>query len=806
MMGPMTFASPPAILPRHLIPSWIPGRRFNLVLLALLSGMTAAPLRAQTTDGVLTRVKDVLALPDDVAAAGTKAARLRGVVMDVTASRDEISLHDGEACVSVMISGAPTVSLGAEVEIEGSVFSEKFFERKRTRVKAAKFAMLGTRSLPEPKPASADDAAKFRQLDQWVSVEGKVLQVRISLSLLTIQIVDKSVSCNVLVRDWPRDAFPRDWIGGRVRVTGINRAYLPGSSFLSVVVPSAAQVTVLKSGVVDPMDAPVATVSALRQSDPGKAERVKLTGTVLGATPGNVFYARGEDGESFSFYMLHPIDEDKSGRFSTPIIMPVCKPGDLLEVVGIPWRVQPGVHLDFAVARVLRSAPTPAGDDEGIPPSSGDGKSPPPPNTAAAAKPSLGDDVRNLALPSPTTAAIPTDIATIAAGKHVHDLVEVHGRLLSFDDVLVAPGRWRTTMKLKDGNHTIIAFNDSSTRGALSHMELDHLLRVQGIVTGAPHFPEIRLWVRTPGDLQSLGIAMDAVTRRLWTGLGIAAVIVLMLVGWVFLLRRSRTAIREMNATLEQRVTARTTELAAAKDDLARALSQERELNELKTRFVSLVSHEFRTPLGIIMSAVEVLRHYGARITAEKHTELYEDIYSATRQMSGLMEQVLLLGRAEAGKIVWRPAPLDLPELCEKLVDEGLSATHTRCPVNLTTEGDFTGALMDESLLRHIIGNLLSNAVKYSPEGSPVDFKLAREGDDAVIIIQDHGIGIPAADQARLFEAFHRASNVGETPGTGLGLLLVKHCVELHHGKVSLQSQEGSGTTFTVRLPLRREA
>lgn len=202
------------------------------------------------------------------------------------------------------------------------------------------------------------------------------------------------------------------------------------------------------------------------------------------------------------------------------------------------------------------------------------------------------------------------------------------------------------------------------------------------------------------------------------------------------------------------------------------------------------------------MSAVEVLRHYRERITPEKHEELLEDIHSATLRMSGMMEQVLLLGRAEAGKIDWRPTSIDLPELCGKLVDEGLSATHRRCPVKLTVEGDFSGALMDEALVRHIIGNLLSNAVKYSPEGSPVDFCLCRDGDEAVFTVQDRGIGIPVADQPRLFEAFQRASNVGETPGTGLGLLLVKRCVELHHGSIVVQSQEGVGTTFTVRLPV----
>lgn len=738
-----------------------PPRCFTVLLLVLLTGMNMHPLRAQKADGLLTKVREVLALPDAVAETGTKSVRLRGVVTDVSMNRDEFSLHDGEACISVVVGGS-VARLSDEVEVDGIVVSEAHLDRKRIRVKSGKVTVLSAGQLPEAKSVSLEDAGKFKHLDQWVSVEGMVLQVRSSMSLFTIQMVSEAAVCNVLVRDWPRDAIPRDWIGGRVRVVGINRAYLPGNGFLSVVSPSPDQVTVLKTGVVDPLDAPVTTVDALIKQGFVQKERVKLTGTLLAATSGNVFYARGENGGAFSFYLLHPIDEDKSGRFSTPIIMPKCQPGDTLEVVGIPSRVEPGVHLNFGVARVLRSDPSPP--------------------------------------------AVPADIASVAAGNYVHDLVEVQGRLMSLDDVLVAPGRYRTTMKLNDADHTIIAYLDAPTRGALTHLEQDHLLLVRGIVTGAPHFPEIRLWVPTPEDLQSLGVATDVVTRRLWLGLVIAGVIVIMLVGWAFMLRRSHTVVRELNASLETRVAERTAELAAAKDDLARALSQERELSELKTRFVSLVSHEFRTPLGVTMSAVEVLRHYRERITPEKHDELLEDIHSATLRMSGMMEQVLLLGRAEAGKIDWRPSPLDLPELCGKLVDEGISSTHRRCPVRLTVEGDFSCALMDEALVRHIIGNLLSNAVKYSPEGSPVDFKLCREGDEAVFTVQDRGIGIPAADQVRLFEAFQRASNVGEIPGTGLGLLLVKRCVELHHGRIDVQSQEGVGTTFTVRLPVRRDS
>ena len=143
--------------------------------------------------------------------------------------------------------------------------------------------------------------------------------------------------------------------------------------------------------------------------------------------------------------------------------------------------------------------------------------------------------------------------------------------------------------------------------------------------------------------------------------------------------------------------------------------------------------------------------------------------------------------------------------LSGKLVDEALSVTGRKCPVKFTAEGDLAGAQGDESLLRHIFSNLLSNAVKYSSDSSPVDFRVARDGIDAAFTVRDRGIGIPEGDRSRLFEAFHRASNVGETADTGLGLLIVRHCVQLHQGIIRFDSHVGEGTTFTVRLPLFEE-
>jgi signal transduction histidine kinase len=130
------------------------------------------------------------------------------------------------------------------------------------------------------------------------------------------------------------------------------------------------------------------------------------------------------------------------------------------------------------------------------------------------------------------------------------------------------------------------------------------------------------------------------------------------------------------------------------------------------------------------------------------------------------------------------------------------SATNRRCPIGLTTSPDLPEANADEGLLRHIFTNLLSNAIKYSPEGSPVELAVEARAHLAVFTVRDRGIGIPEADAKQLFQAFHRGRNVGSIPGSGLGMVIVKRCVELHHGKIAFESKVGGGTTFIVALPL----
>ena len=242
------------------------------------------------------------------------------------------------------------------------------------------------------------------------------------------------------------------------------------------------------------------------------------------------------------------------------------------------------------------------------------------------------------------------------------------------------------------------------------------------------------------------------------------------------------------------------TQRKKAETELRDALNQEKELNQLKTNFVGVVSHEFRTPLGVIMSSADILENYGDRLKPDQRIGHLRDIVHSTRQMATLMEEVLLLGRVESGRMECKPEPTDLADLCRRLVEEQLSVTATKCPVSLDVCGLDAPAQCDEALIRHILGNLISNAVKYSQAGSPVLLLARRRGVEAVFEIRDQGIGIPEADQKHLFQTFHRGQNVGETPGTGLGLTIVKRCVELHGGTVEVSSRLGVGTTFVVRL------
>jgi len=238
------------------------------------------------------------------------------------------------------------------------------------------------------------------------------------------------------------------------------------------------------------------------------------------------------------------------------------------------------------------------------------------------------------------------------------------------------------------------------------------------------------------------------------------------------------------------------------KELLRVALEKEQELGELKNRFMSTVSHEFRTPLAMILTSSELLERYHDKLTAERREIAFGTIKAQVKHLGEMLDDISVIIKAQMGRLEFNPIPLDLDALCHRIVNEIQATIGIAHQLALTTSGDLANLSIDERLLQHILRNLLSNAVKYSPPGEKVEVNLSRQDDHILLEVRDYGIGIPAEDQEYLFEPYHRASNVGTISGTGLGLKIARDCAELHGGTITFVSEEGKGTTFTARLPV----
>jgi len=241
-----------------------------------------------------------------------------------------------------------------------------------------------------------------------------------------------------------------------------------------------------------------------------------------------------------------------------------------------------------------------------------------------------------------------------------------------------------------------------------------------------------------------------------------------------------------------------------AEEEIRNALEKEKQLSELKSRFITMASHEFRTPLATIFSSSELIQHYGYKFSEEKKLKHLNQIQTQVKRMTRLLEDVLFVGKASAGRMQFNPVMLNLKEFCREVIDEIELTDGKRHAFNFDCRIDGSMVEMDDKLLRQLLANLLGNAVKYSPQGSAVDFKVILDNSQAIFEIKDSGIGIPPEDRERLFEVFHRGSNVGNISGTGVGMAIVKQAVELHGGAIAFESQVGAGTTFTVSLPTRQ--
>ncbi|MCC0178500.1 GAF domain-containing protein [Waterburya agarophytonicola K14] len=267
-----------------------------------------------------------------------------------------------------------------------------------------------------------------------------------------------------------------------------------------------------------------------------------------------------------------------------------------------------------------------------------------------------------------------------------------------------------------------------------------------------------------------------------------------------------RIAISEMDEVMA--IIRDITERKQAEEDTCKALEQQQKLNEFKSQFITMASHEFRTPLASILSSSELLEHYGHKWDEPKKLSHLYRIQDSVKHMTELLNDVLLLGKVDAGKIDLKPTKVDLSQLCQQLIQEfELNISTHKIYFKLEKQLNFdkqcftNTVYIDVTIVKHIIYNLLSNAAKYSPDSDRIDFELIYQPQQAIIRVKDFGIGISETDIKHLFESFYRASNVNSIPGTGLGLHIVEKSVHLHGGEISVQSKIDFGSTFTVMLP-----
>lgn len=273
-----------------------------------------------------------------------------------------------------------------------------------------------------------------------------------------------------------------------------------------------------------------------------------------------------------------------------------------------------------------------------------------------------------------------------------------------------------------------------------------------------------------------------------------------------------------------------------AETEMLKALERERELNELRARIVTMVSHEYRTPLTTILSSAELLEHYGEKWAFEKRNKHIKRIQSASHHMTRLVSDVMSISEVSSGQLKFQPQPANIESLCREVVDEVIQSGNYNNEISLTFQGEFDTEIIDAKLIRQIISNILLNAIQYSHAGKSVKFdaiiqrpggssgsdqtqtdvnleKNAIASDESpfeverqvIFRIQDQGIGISSEKIGQVFDAFYRGNNDGSIPGSGLGLTIAKKCVELHGGEITLESQKNVGTTVTVTLPVHSE-
>lgn len=280
-------------------------------------------------------------------------------------------------------------------------------------------------------------------------------------------------------------------------------------------------------------------------------------------------------------------------------------------------------------------------------------------------------------------------------------------------------------------------------------------------------------------------------------------------------IKKVENRLLQLNEKLESKVESRTNELEKTVNkllhtnkeleikelELNQALEKEKELNELKSRFVSMASHEFRTPLSTIMSSASLISKYIKEEQNEKRQKHVNRIKSAVTNLTGILNDFLSLSKIEEGKIKLEKEEFQISELCDLVIDEVKGLLKENQVIKHFDHSDTT-LFTDKRILKNVLFNLLSNAIKYSEAGDTISCETSKIDNLYIIVIKDEGMGIPKAEQKFLFDRFFRATNVETIQGTGLGLNIVKRYVELLGGEITFTSKENVGTTFTVKIKM----
>lgn len=276
------------------------------------------------------------------------------------------------------------------------------------------------------------------------------------------------------------------------------------------------------------------------------------------------------------------------------------------------------------------------------------------------------------------------------------------------------------------------------------------------------------------------------------------------------------SALKEANELLELKVAERTEELQILvhklkneiaenerkEKELTKMLKREQELNELKSSFISMVSHEYRTPLTIIKSSAQIMSDYYEKFTQEERQEFVKRIIKNVDYMRDLMENVLLIGKFDAQEISLNLKNVNLNEFINQVIEEfKLTIAEKRIFNQNILVPENTNVKLDPSIMKQVLFNLLNNAIKYSLDTKPIDIELKHDNKNIYFSIKDYGVGIPEDEQEKIFDLFYRSSNVSFISGSGLGLTIVKKFLDIHNGKISLTSKVGEGSTFVISIP-----